>query len=73
MRVRVNPIKCQGYGICAELAPDHFVRDDWGLVQARKAEVDPADPSVGKAVEQCPIKAIRWIDDNPARSNPARS
>ncbi|ANS31950.1 hypothetical protein R1CP_36720 (plasmid) [Rhodococcus opacus] len=65
MRVRVDPIKCQGYGICLELSPRHFVRDDWGLAQSSDADAEPSDPDLARAVEQCPIKAIRWIGDPP--------
>lgn len=64
MRIRVDPIKCQGYGICIELAEPYFERDDWGLVQAkRNVEAGPDDHALLKAVEQCPIKAIRLIEE----------
>lgn len=64
MKVRVDPTKCQGYGVCIELAPHNFVRDDWGLVQAAKDDIESDDlPAVVSAVSQCPISAIRWLGD----------
>jgi ferredoxin len=64
MKVRINPIKCQGYGVCTELAPNNFARDDWGLVQAKKADIETEDlPAVAQAVAQCPISAIRWTQE----------
>lgn len=63
MRARVDPTRCQGYGICVEVAPDHFETDDWGFVQARPVEVDADSTEVmHRAVAQCPIRAIRWVD-----------
>lgn len=63
MRARVDPSKCQGYGVCVELAPRHFVYDDWGFVQSVAVDADGEHAgAVQRAVEQCPIKAIRWID-----------
>jgi ferredoxin len=74
MRARVDPTKCQGYGICVELAPHHFVADDWGIVQAVQVDADGEHrDAVTRAVQQCPIKAIRWIDAPPtaATTDPA--
>jgi ferredoxin len=66
MRARVDPTRCQGYAICVELAPKHFVFDDWGFVQAVQVDADGDHlATVTKAVDRCPIKAIRWIDSPP--------
>jgi ferredoxin len=29
-RLRVNPIKCEAHGMCAELLPEHISLDKWG-------------------------------------------
>lgn len=65
MRARVDPTRCQGYGVCVELAPKHFVYDDWGFVQSVRIEVvdDEQRTAVNRAIDQCPIKAIRWLDE----------
>lgn len=30
LRIRVNPIACDGHGVCAELFPERVQLDDWG-------------------------------------------
>jgi ferredoxin len=61
VRARVDPTKCQGYAICAELAPGRFTLDDWGYAQAVAADVPDAEAdAVEEAVRECPVKAIRW-------------
>jgi ferredoxin len=52
-----------------ELAPRHFVFDDWGMVQSVQVDAEGGHRgSVSKAIEQCPINAIRWIDSPPTAS-----
>jgi ferredoxin len=61
LRVRVDPTRCQGYGICVELAGVQFDYDDWGFAQALDRDISAHElPAVTKAVNQCPIRAIRW-------------
>ncbi|WP_158171099.1 ferredoxin [Rhodococcus sp. JT-3] len=61
MTTRVNPMACRGYGVCADIAPDQFTLDDWGLAQSTGAEVDPDDvANTQKAIDVCPYRAIRW-------------
>jgi ferredoxin len=69
MKVRVDPTKCRGYGMCKELAEAEFVSDDWGLVQARGSEVSLDQVlAVQSAIEACPFQAIRLVDeDSPPR------
>lgn len=65
MRARVDPRLCQGLGICTEYAGvEVFATDDWGLVQTTPGEV-PTDlvAAVDQAIRECPMKAIRWVDD----------
>ncbi|APE13998.1 ferredoxin [Mycolicibacterium pallens] len=80
MRARIDPTRCQGYGICVEVAPKHFTYDDWGFVQAVQIDADGEHhAAVQHALEQCPIHAIRWIDSpptaqakDPSTGNPVR-
>ena len=58
-RVRVNPIACEGHGLCAELLPERIQLDDWGF-----PIVDP-EPVTGetarhaaRAVDACPTLAL---------------
>jgi ferredoxin len=63
MRLRVDPVKCQGYAICTEVAARHFTLDDWGYAQALVIDVDEADVlAVTEAINECPVRAIRWIE-----------
>ena len=59
-RVRVDPIACDGHGVCAELFPERITLDDWGY-----PIVDPTPiearlmPHARRAVEACPVIALR--------------
>lgn len=76
VRARVNPILCQGYGICAEILPELFHRDEWGYAQAHARNVEADErPALDRAVAECPVKAIRLIEpseDAPPRPDGAR-
>ncbi len=60
MKIEVDLGQCQGYGVCAQIAPEAFDLDDDGfVVLTEKGEVPEA--SVGKveeAVSACPAMAI---------------
>jgi ferredoxin len=69
MRLRVDPAKCQGYAVCTEVAARHFTLDDWGFAQALVVDVENEDvEAVTEAIEECPVRAIRWIAGPPAAS-----
>ena len=66
LRVRIDPSRCQGYGVCVEYAAAQFAYDDWGFAQSVDAEVPPESiAAVAKAIRQCPISAIRWTEEPP--------
>jgi ferredoxin len=58
--IRVDPIACQGHGLCAELFPERIALDDWGY-----PIVDPRPVPKGleehaeRAVESCPVLALK--------------
>ena len=59
-QLTVDPIACDGHGLCAELFPERITLDDWGF-----PIVDPT-PIAGslerhakRAVAECPVKALR--------------
>ena len=57
--IRVDPVACDGYGHCAEVAPEIFSLDEWGYPIIRHAQVPAALLPVAKlAVKQCPRKAL---------------
>jgi ferredoxin len=57
--LRVDPIACDGHGLCAELFPERVALDDWGypLLDER-----PIPPSLlghaERAVAECPKRAL---------------
>jgi ferredoxin len=61
--LRVNPILCDGFGHCHELAPELVDLDEWGY-PVIKSEVTPlsdrsALQSARYAVRGCPRQALR--------------
>jgi ferredoxin len=61
-RLRVNPIACDGHGLCAELFPERIHLDDWGY-----PVIDPTPIGEGqlgharRAVAQCPKLALSLV------------
>ncbi len=61
--LRVDPIACDGHGICAELLPEWIRLDDWGY-----PVVDPRPLPSGlaadarQAVRECPKLALRLTE-----------
>jgi ferredoxin len=59
VRIRVDPDKCIGSGVCEVLASHAFLVSDDGLCQVLVADDDSdADSRVLKAIESCPPRAI---------------
>ncbi|MBL8931691.1 MAG: ferredoxin [Kineosporiaceae bacterium] len=58
-RVRVNPIACEGIGMCAHLAPDVIVVDDWGYPMPATRDLDRREVrAVRSAIAACPRRAL---------------
>lgn len=55
----VDRIRCDGYGMCAELLPELIDLDDWGYPIVRAGAV-PADlrDLARRAVDVCPVLAL---------------
>ena len=58
-RLRVNPITCEGHGLCAELLPELIRLDDWGYPIIDEASV-PEDllALARRAADACPTLAL---------------
>jgi len=59
VRVRVDWIRCDGYGLCGDLAPDLIELDEWrypivGVGPLESWQLDEAQ----RAVDCCPMKAL---------------
>lgn len=65
VRIAVNPVACEGHGLCAELLPEMIGLDDWGYPIIDQSPV-PAhlEAHLRRAVSACPTLAliIRPID-----------
>jgi ferredoxin len=60
MRVEVDPIACDGHGLCAELLPELIALDDWGYPLIADAEVPPELEALARrAVSVCPTLVLR--------------
>jgi ferredoxin len=59
MKIRVNPILCDGYGQCAELLPEVVTLDEWGYPMVAPASIDgELEPVARRAVAMCPRLAL---------------
>ncbi len=59
MVLRVNPITCEGHGLCAELLPELMSLDDWGYPYPMTVAVPPSfEGLAGRAAKVCPTLAI---------------
>ena len=58
--LKVDPIRCDGRGLCAELLPELIAVDDWGYPMIRGGTV-PAEllDLAARAVRMCPVLALR--------------
>jgi len=58
-RLKVNPIACDGSGLCAELLPERIRLDDWGYPIV---DPEPLTPELRqhaeRAVDACPRMAL---------------
>jgi len=61
--LKVDPTRCNGYGLCAGLVPERIVRDDWGypIVDARPIPAHLV-PFAKRAVRECPLAALSLVD-----------
>ena len=57
--LRVNPIACDGHGLCAELLPELIRLDDWGyaMVDGRPVPKELLSHA-RRAVDACPTLAL---------------
>jgi ferredoxin len=59
-RLTVDPIACDGHGLCADLFPERIRLDDWGFPIIEGGEIGPdLEVHARRAVSQCPVLALR--------------
>jgi ferredoxin len=58
--LRVDPITCEGHGLCAELFPERVSLDDWGYPIVDPEPISAAlEGHARRAVRECPMLALR--------------
>ena len=66
--LRVNPIACDGHGLCAELFPERIRLDDWGFPIVDATPIPSSlDEHMRRAVDACPTLALLAERAEPAR------
>ena len=68
VRLRVDPVACDGIGLCAHLAPNVVELDRWGFPIVGQDLVPGEVPAARRAVRGCPREAL-WLESTevPAR------
>lgn len=61
-RLRIDPVACDGIGLCALLAPDVIDLDRWGFPVVERRDLTPGEvPAARGAVRACPRRAL-WLE-----------
>jgi ferredoxin len=67
-RLELDPIACDGHGLCAELFPEGIELDDWGYPILLDDEVQPElREHALRAARACPALALRLRQTRPRR------
>ena len=69
--LRLDPIRCDGHGMCAELLPELITLDGWGYPVIAPGPIpDRLLDHARRAVDVCPVLALR-LQAAPAARRPA--
>lgn len=61
--IKVDRNRCEGHGICADVAPTHFELTDDGELRILTADVTPDDLSAARSgVDVCPVRALSVLE-----------
>jgi ferredoxin len=72
-RLRVNPITCEGHGLCVELLPEVIRLDDWGYPIIEQPDVPEELLALARrAADACPTLALLLEQSQPAVVGDAR-
>lgn len=69
-RLRVDWIKCDGYGLCGDFLPELIELDEWRYPIIQPGSVDRSHlHAAQRAVDCCPMKALHLepVIDEPGR------
>ena len=69
-RLRLDPTKCDAYGMCMEMLPERITLDDWGypIIDGKPLQGRLLELAVD-AVAACPRSAL-FIDEEQPPSSP---
>ncbi len=60
--LRVDPIACEGHGLCAELFPERVRLDDWGYPIIDSGPIpSELERHARRAVDACPVLALALV------------
>lgn len=63
MKIHLNEARCEGYGFCAEKAPDLVALDDEGDLIVLKEDVEDSRlDAAQQAVRVCPVAALSLVE-----------
>ena len=63
-RLRINPIACNGHGMCAELLPELIDLDDWGYPIVKTSDIPLNLMDMAKRAERiCPTLAVMILEN----------
>jgi ferredoxin len=64
--LRIDPIACDAFGYCAELAPELVTLDEWGYprVDGQPIPIELAE-AAHAAIRSCPRQAIKLVKAAP--------
>jgi ferredoxin len=61
-RLTIDPIACDGRGLCAELMPEWIELDDWGYPIVReRPDAGVTEQTVRRSIAACPTLALRLV------------
>jgi len=64
VKLRVNPIKCDAHGLCAELLPEWIRLDEWGYPILNEAQIPrELEAHARRAADACPTLALLLTRD----------
>jgi ferredoxin len=59
-RLKIDWIKCEAHGMCAELLPEHITLDEWGYPLISGAPIpSELEAHAKRAADACPTFALR--------------
>ena len=71
LTLRVDPIRCDGHGLCAEVLPERITLDEWGYPIVDDTPVQRSlESHARRAVAICPVLALRLTREPGAGRRP---